>query len=112
MILSSYAFLSQTLSNAERDAVPGPVRAFLRNQHCQEGGELCLRSAVLLLTFILEQKAQSAKILLLEGTPTVGGSLLIMFRLKSRGPRAAIVCACLLAPRSGCQSFSLLSGSD
>lgn len=86
MVLGSYTFLSQTLSNAERDAAPGPMRAFVRNQHCQDGGELCLRIAVLLLTFISEQKAWSAKILLLEGTPPVGRSLLIMFRLNVGDP--------------------------
>lgn len=38
------------------------------------------------LTFILEQKARSRKILLLEGTPPFNGFLLIIFRLKARDP--------------------------
>lgn len=38
------------------------------------------------LTFILEQKARSRKILLLEGTPPFNGVLLIIFRLKARHP--------------------------
>lgn len=66
--------------------LPAPVRAFAGNEHCQEGGELCLRSAVLLLTFIFEQKAQSAEILLLEGTPPFSVFLLIIFRLKAGDP--------------------------
>lgn len=109
MVLGSYAFLSQTLSNAERDAAPGPVRAYVRNQHCQEGGELCLRSAVLLLTFILEQKARSTKILLLEGTPPAGGSLPIMFRLKAGDPELplCVPVSSILAPAAKAFLFFL-----
>lgn len=109
VVLGSYAFLSQTLSDAERDAAPGPVRAFVRNQHCQEGEELCLRSAVLLLTLILEQKARSAKILLLEGTPPAGGSLLIMLRLKAGDPELplCVPVSSILAPAAKAFLFFL-----
>lgn len=64
-----------------------PKRAFQSNQHCQEGGELHWRSAVLALTFILEQKARSAEILLLEGIPPFNGFLPIIFKMKAWDPR-------------------------
>lgn len=62
----------------------------------REGGPR-LRGTVLLLTLILQQKARSPEILLLEGTSPFSGSLLIIFTLKAGTQGCRSVC---LSPSS------------